>query len=259
MLAEARGGPRCTPGVFARRYSRAGEVRPRPTHRLDSCLERPRGPCWPRTREGRARQDRRARGLVTCGHSWRARVRHRSARGSGSRSTTPSTPRRSRLPRQHRYQPNAARVFEYQATAGTISTAAIAGLEAFANHHLARCCMSGGAATYDGQPRSLQELRDIYLDVRYGQVLPALLGRPDPRQTPWWQVFRRVQALAALARHGVTEPTTRTGLSADKKSLIQRLCDREYCGAARMMLDVFEHFSPGWLPSERRSQLPPPP
>jgi hypothetical protein len=62
--------------------------------------------------------------------------------------------------------------------------------------------------------------------------------------------------MAALSRHGVTLPIKRRGL-AGKKSLTQRYCDCEYRGAAGMMLEVFEHFSPGWIDARRLARLPP--
>jgi hypothetical protein len=88
--------------------------------------------------------------------------------------------------------------------------------------------------------------------------MPAVMGVPRPTQEPWWPTLRRIQGLAALDRHAVTEPTARSGLTGEK-SLVQRFCDREYAGAAQMMFAVFEHFSPGWFSPERASQLPSPP
>jgi hypothetical protein len=43
------------------------------------------------------------------------------------------------------------------------------------------------------------------------------------------------------------------------KSLVERLGDREYAGAAALMLAVFEFISPGWIDSQRAVDLPPAP
>jgi hypothetical protein len=64
--------------------------------------------------------------------------------------------------------------------------------------------------------------------------------------------------MAALSRHGVTQPIKRGGL-AGEKSLTQRYCDREYRGAAGVMLEVIEYFSPGWIDARHLARLPPAP
>jgi hypothetical protein len=111
---------------------------------------------------------------------------------------------------------------------------------------------------FAGTQRSFRELADLPLNERYANVLPVLLDVPTPTSEPWWSVFRRVQGLAALNRHAITDAVRRKGLAGSTK-LVQRLCDREYRGAALMMLAVFEYFSPGWIGEERMSELPPPP
>ena len=168
------------------------------------------------------------------------------------------------------YQPDATLVFDFLGAGGAVATSAIAGLEAFANHHVTRYCPP---AQYDDrwkivgteptvkvgvEDHTFKTLADLPLNERYAQVLPELMKRPSPTNAAWWPTFRRLQGLAALLRHGITDPVKRKGLDG-KKTLVQRLCDREYAGAARMMLDAFEHVSPGWLGPERLGQLPPPP
>ena len=157
------------------------------------------------------------------------------------------------------YQPDAALVIGFQAAAGSAIAGAVTGLEAFSSHHLGRFAAPGQPVIYDGKPYTLRKLRDAYsLNERYAEVMPAVMGVSRPTQEPWWPTLRRIQGLAALDRHAVTEPARRSGLTGEK-SLVQRLCDREYVGAAQMMLAVFEHFSPGWISRQRASQLPPPP
>jgi hypothetical protein len=157
------------------------------------------------------------------------------------------------------YQPDAAVVIDFQAAVGSAIAGAVTGLEAFASHHLGRFAAPGQPVIYNGKPHTLRELRDAFsLNQRYADVMPAVMGVPRPTQEPWWPTLRRIQGLAALDRHAVTEPTIRSGLNGEK-SLVQRFCDREYAGAAQMMLDVFQHFSPGWVSPERASQLPPAP
>ena len=156
------------------------------------------------------------------------------------------------------HQPDTRTVFGFYAAAGSAVTAAIAGLEGFANHHIARLAGAADAVDYAGRPYTRRELWDLPLNERLGDVLPALGCGRSPKQTPWWTTFRRVQGLAALSRHGITQPVTRRGLVGEK-SMVQRYCDREYEGAAGMMLDAYTHFEPQWLDAERRDQLPPPP
>lgn len=156
------------------------------------------------------------------------------------------------------YQPNAGLVFDFRAAAASVTISAVAGLEAYANHHVERFCPPGATATYNGRAYPLPELRNLSLDQRLGEVLPQFMAVPKPTQEAWWPTFKRVQALSALNRHAVMEPMARSGLTGEK-SLAQRLCDREYVGAASMMLGVFEYFSPGWLPPQRLADLPEPP
>jgi hypothetical protein len=156
------------------------------------------------------------------------------------------------------YQPNFGLVLDFQSSCGTAVAEAIVGVEAFTNHHLARFVPHGGTLTYNGRAYTLPQARDISINERVGEVLPSLYGKAKPTSEPWWPVFRRVQGLAALARHGVDEPVTRNGLTGEKP-LLQRLCDREYSGAAAMMLNLFAYFEPRWVSPERLEQLPRPP
>ncbi len=156
------------------------------------------------------------------------------------------------------YQPDASLVFDFQAAGGTAVNSAVTGLEAFTNHHLARYCPPGQSVVYEGETYTLGDLRNMPLNERLGEVLPAFYGRPSPTQEGWWQPFRRVQGLAALIRHAVDEPVKRHGLSG-QKSLAQRFCDGDYRGAAAMMLDAFAYFEPTWIDPERLALLPRPP
>lgn len=157
------------------------------------------------------------------------------------------------------YQPDAALVIDFQAAVGSATAGAVTGLEAFSSHHLGRFAAPGQPVIYNGKPYTLRELRNTFsLNERYADVMPAVMQVPRPTKEQWWPTLRRIQGLAALDRHAVTEPTTRGGLTGEK-TLVQRFCDRGYLGAAQMMLAVFEHFSPGWISSERASQLPSPP
>jgi hypothetical protein len=81
-------------------------------------------------------------------------------------------------------------------------------------------------------------------------VLPSLLKVGNPAGKQWWQVLRRAQALAALTRHAVEEPITRSGLSGEC-SLAARYYLGEYQGVTRMMFSLFEHFSPNWISDDR--------
>lgn len=156
------------------------------------------------------------------------------------------------------YQPDAILAMDFRASASTAVSVSVVGLEAFANHHIGRAYDEGGAVVYNGVTYELDGARDLWLNERYSAVLPSILNRPPPKQEQWWQILRRVQALAALTRHSITEAVERNGLSG-KRSLAERMYRGEYRGAARMMLAAFEHFSPGWVSAERLSQLPPPP
>jgi hypothetical protein len=168
------------------------------------------------------------------------------------------------------YQPDATRVFEFLASAGTAVASAATGLEAFANHHLARICppptddangdLVGPEATVPvfGEPLTFRQLTDKPLNERLGKILPELTQAPRPTSEPWWPKLRQIQTLAALNRHGITDPVRRKPLEG-VKSLVQRLCDREYAGAAAMMLKAFEFISPGWIGAERAVSLPRPP
>ena len=168
------------------------------------------------------------------------------------------------------YQPDAPRVLEFLAAAGTVVASAATGLEAFANHHVAGAV---SPQSYDangdpdgpeptvivfGETLTFRDLTNKPLDERLGKIIPEMRQGPRPTSAPWWPKLRQIQALAALNRHGITDPTKRRGL-VGVKSLVQRLCDREYAGAAAMMLEAFEFISPGWIGRQRALDLPPPP
>jgi hypothetical protein len=168
------------------------------------------------------------------------------------------------------YQPNTEIVFNFLSSAGSVATSAVAGLEAFANHHVARYC---APAAFDdngdeiepvptveigGAVYTFSDLTNKPLNERYADILPKLQELLRPTAEDWWPKLRQVQGLAALNRHGITDPVKRKGLEG-RKSLVQRLCDREYSGASALMLSVFDYFAPGWIDDDRRELLPPPP
>ncbi len=151
------------------------------------------------------------------------------------------------------WQPDTTLVVEMRSAAETAVTSAVVGLEAFCSHHVLRHTdPATGKVNHAGEQLTPQEVRDRFsLDERYKLVLPALLAKPKPTSEKWWQVLRRVQGLAALTRHAVTEPVQRSGLTG-KRSLAERFYTGEHVGTARMLYDCFEHFSPNWVPGELR-------
>jgi hypothetical protein len=110
--------------------------------------------------------------------------------------------------------------------------------------------LSTGVVVIGDEQTTAAEVREFSLDERYKRTLPALLGVGNPAGKQWWQVLRRVQALAALTRHAIQEPIKRSGLSG-VRSLAERYYLGEYQGVTRMMFSVFEHFSPNWISDER--------
>lgn len=144
---------------------------------------------------------------------------------------------------------------DFAGSAATALASAAVGLESYANFHLRRLVPDGEHVTLpDGRDYTLHELRNLPLNLRFERVLPALLDRPKPTSEPWWPDLRRVQSLAAIQRHGITEPHSRSGLEG-KRSLAQRLYNGEYRRAAPMMLEAFEFFTPGWIDPQRREAL----
>jgi hypothetical protein len=154
------------------------------------------------------------------------------------------------------FQANTPLVFEMRGAAATTVTAAMTGLEAYANHHLSRFETEPGSGVINvaGEHRDLGELRSLPINERYKDVLPTLLDKTKPTSEPWWPTLRRVQGLAALQRHAVYDPQERKGLDG-KRSLAERIYTGEYRGAASMMLAAFEHFSPGWVSTDRLEGL----
>ncbi len=150
-----------------------------------------------------------------------------------------------------KWQANTTLVVEMRAAAESAVITAVVGLEAFSNHHVTRVAdPASGQLEVAGQTMTAAEVREHSLDDRYKRVLPAILNVKNPAGKQWWQVFRRVQALAALTRHAVNEPIKRSGLSG-KRSLAERYYLGEYEGVTRMMFSVFEHFSPNWVSDDR--------
>lgn len=151
------------------------------------------------------------------------------------------------------WQPDTSLVIEMRSAADTAVTSAVVGLEAFCSHHVLRHLdQETGTVRYGSEELTPQEVRNRFsLDERYKLVLPALLDRPRPTHTKWWPVLRRVQAMAALTRHAVTEAVERSGL-VGARSLAERIYGGEYSGAARMLYDCFEYFSPNWVPADLR-------
>jgi hypothetical protein len=144
------------------------------------------------------------------------------------------------------YQPDAARCFEFLSAAGS----AVASYNAMGDPVGAE-----PTVVVFGEELTFRQLTNKPLNERLGEIIPELKGAPRPTSEPWWPKLRQIQGLAALNRHGITDPTTRKGL-VGVKSLTQRLCDREYAGAAAMMLEAFEFISPGWVGEQRVLDLP---
>lgn len=144
---------------------------------------------------------------------------------------------------------------DFRDTAGTAVASAAVGLESYANFHLQRLVSPDEEVSLpDGNSYTLDGLRNLPLNERFGRALPGLLDRPKPTSEAWWGDLRRVQALAGLQRHSITEPRSRRGLEGEQ-SLAQRLYGAGYRGAAPMMLSAFEHFTPGWIDAQRRQAL----
>jgi hypothetical protein len=150
-----------------------------------------------------------------------------------------------------KWQKDTTLVVEMRAAAESAVITAVVGLEAFSNHHVTRLVPAGSdELDVDGETMSAAEVRELSLDERYKRVLPSLLKVGNPAGKQWWQVLRRAQALAALTRHAVEEPITRSGLSGEC-SLAARYYLGEYQGVTRMMFSLFEHFSPNWISDDR--------
>jgi hypothetical protein len=150
-----------------------------------------------------------------------------------------------------KWQPDTTLVVEMRGAAASVVINAVVGLEAFANHHVRRNADPvTESIEVDGRPMTIGEVRELSLDRRYKHVLPSVLDVANPAGRPWWQVLRRVQALAALTRHAIDEPVTRNGLT-DKRSLAERYNRGEYAGATRMLFSAIEHFSPNGISDER--------
>jgi len=144
---------------------------------------------------------------------------------------------------------------DFRDVAGTAVASAAVGLESYANFQLQRFLAPGDEFTLPGgKVRTLDGLRDLPLHDRYRLVLPDLMNCEKPTSETWWEDLRRIQSLAALQRHAITEPRSRGGLRGER-SLSQRLYGAEYRGAASMMLSVFEHFTPGWINEQLRQAL----
>jgi hypothetical protein len=163
------------------------------------------------------------------------------------------------------FQLDATLAFEFYAACGTTVTEAVAGLEGFANHFVGRHFDKTQILQLAGVEYRRSDIYDRPLNERFKAFLPPIINaeRPGtvkapPTSEPWWPVLRRVQGLAALERHAVSEPVGRRGLK-DEKPLLQRFVDGEYRGAARMLLEVFDFFMPGWISPERQKHLPDPP
>jgi hypothetical protein len=154
------------------------------------------------------------------------------------------------------FQPNTPLVFAMRGAAATAVTAAVTGLEAFANHHVLRFETEAGSGVIkvEGHERAIAELQNAPVNERYKDVLPKLLDKPRPTSEPWWPTLRRVQGLAVLQRHALYEPLERKGLDG-KKTLAERIYGGEYRGVASMMLAAYEYFAPGWVSPGRLDAL----
>lgn len=150
------------------------------------------------------------------------------------------------------FQPNTPLVINMQGAAATAITSAVAGLEAFANHHITRMVTPSSPAPIG----ALDELRNAPINERFADVLPALLECQRPTSEPWWPTLRRIQRLAVLQRHALTDPASGArGLPGGESPLVERVANGEYVGAGNMMLSAFEHFCPGWIGGEKLAAL----
>ena len=155
-------------------------------------------------------------------------------------------------PGQPKRQPNESLVVEMRSAAETTVISAVVGLEAFCSHHVAHCMdQATGSVMYRGEYLTAAAVRDRSLDERYKLILPEMLAKPTPTGEDWWPVFRRVQGLAALTRHAISEPVRRSGLHGEK-ALAERFYSGEFVGAAQMLFKCFEYFSPNWVPMQLR-------
>lgn len=156
---------------------------------------------------------------------------------------------------QMAYQNDPEVTFGFYASAGTTVSEAIVGLESFANHLLGGHFDQQETFELGERSYSRSEVYNKPLNERFSDFLPILRQVERPTNQGWWPTLRRIQGLAALKRHGVYEPVKRSGLEGEKE-LTQRFLDLEYRGAARMMLELFEFFVPGWVSPERLAHLP---
>jgi hypothetical protein len=144
---------------------------------------------------------------------------------------------------------------DFRDHAGTAVASAGVGLESYANFHIQRLLPGGEQVKIPGTGlRTAAQLRELPLNERYALALPVLTERDKPTSEGWWQDLRRVQALAVLQRHAITEPHSRRGLEGERP-LLQRLYDAEYRGAGECMLEAFDYFTPGWIDATRRQAL----
>lgn len=150
-----------------------------------------------------------------------------------------------------KWQKDATLVVEMRAAAESAVVTAMVGVEAFGNFQVLREASSrNGTVNVNGREMTPEEVFDLHFDNRYRSALPAILNKPSPTQEKWWPALLRVNALAALTRHAIHEPTERDGLS-EKRSLGERFYRGEYQGVTEMMLGVFDYFAPGWLGDDR--------
>lgn len=148
-----------------------------------------------------------------------------------------------------KWQKDTTLVVEMRGAAESAVITAVVGLEAFSSHHVTRVAETGKLYV-TGRTMTAAEVRELSLDERFKRILPGILNVKSPSGEQWWQVLRRVQALAALTRHAVAEPVERSGLSG-KRSLAERFYLGEYRGVTRMVFSAFEHFSPNWVSDDR--------
>jgi hypothetical protein len=150
-----------------------------------------------------------------------------------------------------RWQSDTTLVVEMRSAGASAVINAVVALEAFASHHVRRKAdPQTEIVDVAGTPTTIREIRELSIDECYKRVLPAVTGVKNPAGKSWWQVLRRVQALAALTRHAIDEPVTRSGLTGER-SLAERYYRGEYAGATRMLFAAFEHFSPNWISEDR--------
>jgi hypothetical protein len=126
--------------------------------------------------------------------------------------------------------------------------AAMSALEAFCSE------MVGPEAGYErtdkkGNTTTLNASQIEWLSIgeRFGSVLPTLLERDSMEGTELADDFERIKDLRNAVVHPKQKEIHTIGGEYDPRRVWSRLLRAEYVGAAKMVEDVMEHFSPGYV------------